>query len=414
MYVGRFVAGVGVGAASMITPLYTSENAPRAIRGALTGMYQFFIVTGVCIAFWINYGSLLHFSGTVQYVVPLALQALPAIVLLVGMFISSETPRWLARQDRWDEAARVLSRVRNLPQTHPYVQDELQEMADQLAWERRLIAGSGVGDLLKEMVMVPGNRKRALISIGLMICQQMTGTNAINYYAPQIFTNLGLTGTAPSLFATGIYGVLKMVGCALFLLLAADSLGRRRSLLWTSIAQGLCMFYIGAYIRVAPPEKGVPVPPAGYVAIVAIYLFAVFFQFGWGPVCWIYVSEIPTARLRALNVSIAAATQWLFNFVVARATPTMIATVGRGGFGAYFIYGSFCFTMFVFTFIFVPETKGRSLESMDELFGKVADGKTMDEEESRRGESHAQTERQTEQEQQNKVMDVNVAHVEKV
>lgn len=301
----------------MITPLYTSENAPRAIRGALTGMYQFFIVTGVCIAFWINYGSLLHFSGTVQYVVPLALQALPAIVLLVGMFISSETPRWLARQDRWDEAARVLSRVRNLPQTHPYVQDELQEMADQLAWERRLIAGSGVGDLLKEMVMVPGNRKRALISIGLMICQQMTGefflfsflfcqitrakewrkekkkkkkklnppfpigTNAINYYAPQIFTNLGLTGTAPSLFATGIYGVLKMVGCALFLLLAADSLGRRRSLLWTSIAQGLCMFYIGAYIRVAPPEKGVPVPPAGYVAIVAIYLFAVFFQFGW-------------------------------------------------------------------------------------------------------------------------------------
>lgn len=159
----------------MITPLYTSENAPRAIRGALTGMYQFFIVTGVCIAFWINYGSLLHFSGTVQYVVPLALQALPAIVLLVGMFISSETPRWLARQDRWDEAARVLSRVRNLPQTHPYVQDELQEMADQLAWERRLIAGSGVADLLKEMVMVPGNRKRALISIGLMICQQMTG-----------------------------------------------------------------------------------------------------------------------------------------------------------------------------------------------------------------------------------------------
>lgn len=75
--------------------------------------------------------------------------------------------------------------------------------------------------------------------------------------------------------------MLKMVGCALFLLLAADSLGRRRSLLWTSIAQGLCMFYIGAYIRVAPPEKGVPVPPAGYVAIVAIYLFAVFFQFGW-------------------------------------------------------------------------------------------------------------------------------------
>ncbi|KAI5366516.1 Putative major facilitator, sugar transporter, major facilitator superfamily [Septoria linicola] len=404
MYIGRFVAGVGVGGASMITPLYTSENAPRAIRGALTGMYQFFIVTGVCIAFWINYGSLLHFSGTVQYVVPLALQTLPAVILLVGMFISSETPRWLARQDRWEDAGIVLARVRNLPQTHPYVQNELQEMSDQLAYERRLVAGSGIKDLLKEMFTIPGNRKRTLISIGLMICQQMTGTNAINYYAPQIFSNLGLTGTESSLFATGIYGVLKMVGCALFLLLAADSLGRRRSLLWTSIAQGLCMYYIGIYIRVEPPQKGVPVPAAGYVAIVAIYLFAVFFQFGWGPVCWIYVSEIPTARLRALNVSIAAATQWLFNFVVARATPNMIATVGKGGYGAYFIYGTFCFCMFIFTWVFVPETKGRSLESMDELFGKVPDGKAIDEEahDIRRGSSPSQ-----------KGADITVAHVEK-
>ncbi|KAF2173749.1 hypothetical protein M409DRAFT_16023 [Zasmidium cellare ATCC 36951] len=371
MYIGRFIAGVGVGAASMVTPLYTSENAPRAIRGALTGMYQFFIVTGVCIAFWINYGSLLHSSGTVQYVVPLALQGLPALILFFGMFFSSETPRWLARKDRWEESTQVLSRVRNLPQSHEYVQAEIKEMFDQLEYERHLTGGSSFKDLVREMVTIPGNRKRALITVGLMICQQMTGTNAINYYAPQIFSNLGLDGTESSLFATGIYGVLKMVGCALFLALAADSLGRRRSLLWTSIAQGLCMYYIGIYVRVEPPKSGAPVPAAGYVAIVCIYLFAVFFQFGWGPVCWIYVSEIPTARLRALNVSLGAATQWLFNFFVARATPNMIATVGKGGYGAYFIYGSFCFCMFVFTWFLIPETKGISLEKMDELFGAV-------------------------------------------
>ena len=93
---------------------------------------------------------------------------------------------------------------------------------------------------------------------------------------------------------------------------------------------------------------------------------------GWGPVCWIYVSEIPTSRLRGLNVSLAAATQWLFNFVVARATPVMLDTVGKGGYGTYFIFGSFCFTMVVFAFVFIPETKGISLERMDELFG-VAD-----------------------------------------
>lgn len=104
---------------------------------------------------------------------------------------------------------------------------------------------------------------------------------------------------------------MKMAACAVFLLFAADSLGRRRSLLWTSIAQGTAMFYIGFYVRFSPPAKGQAVPPAGYVAIVMIYAFAAFFQFGWGPVCWIYVSEIPTARLRALNVAMAAATQWV-------------------------------------------------------------------------------------------------------
>ncbi|KJX94676.1 mfs quinate transporter like protein [Zymoseptoria brevis] len=371
LYIGRFVAGVGVGGASMITPLYTSENAPRAIRGALTGMYQFFIVTGVCIAFWINYGSLLHSSGTRQYVVPLALQGLPAILLFFGMLTSSETPRWLARQDCWEEAGAVLSRIRHLPLTHEYVQTELKEMFDQLEWERQIIRGARPIDLLREMFTIPGNRKRAFITIGLMICQQMTGTNAINYYSPTIFSNLGLTGTKNSLFATGIYGIIKMAGCAIFLVFVADSLGRRKSLLWTSIAQGLCMYYIGTYVRISPPKAGSAVPPAGYVAIVAIYLFATFFQFGWGPVCWIYVSEIPTARLRAMNVALGAATQWLFNFVVARATPNMIATVGKGGFGAYYIYGTFCFLMFIFTWFLIPETKGVSLEKMDELFGAV-------------------------------------------
>lgn len=157
--------------------------------------------------------------------------------------------------------------------------------------------------------------------------------NVNQYYAPQIFKNLGINGTATGLFATGIYGVVKTVGVSAFLLFAADSLGRRKSLLWTSIAQGLAMFYIGLYVRISPPVKGADVPPAGYVALVCIFLFATFFQFGWGPVCWIYVSEIPTARLRSMNVALAAATQWLFNFVVARAVPNMLATVGSHGYG---------------------------------------------------------------------------------
>ncbi|KAF2738463.1 quinate permease [Polyplosphaeria fusca] len=369
MYVGRFVAGVGVGGASMVVPLYISENAPRAIRGGLTGIYQLFIATGTMLAFWINYGSILHLHGSASYIVPLAVQSLPAILLVICMMLNKESPRFLAKQDRWEEATKVLARMRQLPASHEYVAGELSEMAEQLEHERMLIGGSTLKDLLREMFTIPGNRKRALISIGLMICQQMTGTNAINYYAPQIFANLGITGNTSKLFATGIYGVVKMTTCAAFLLFAADSLGRRRSLLWTSIAQGSAMLYIGLYVRIAPPKDGDTVPPAGYFALVCIFLFAGFFQWGWGPVCWIYVSEIPTARLRSLNVAIAAATQWLFNFVVARATPNMLATVGPYGYGAFIIYSCFCYSMFFFVWFLIPETKGLSLEKMDDLFG---------------------------------------------
>jgi len=328
LYVGRFVGGFGVGAASTINPTYVSENAPRAIRGLLTGLYQLFIVTGGMISFWINYAVSLHFSGKTMYIFPLAIQGLPALLLFLCMLLCNESPRWLARQDRWEEAKSILARTRSLPETHPYLEEEFQEVVDALEIERRLIGDATFWNLQKEMWTIAGNRKRALISIILMICQQMTGTNAINTYAPTIFQNLGITGTSTSLFSTGIYGIVKVISCTVFLLFMADSLGRRRSLLWTSIAQGLAMFYIGIYVRIAPPKQGEPVPPAGYVALICIFLFAAFFQFGWGPACWIYASEIPSARLRAWNVAFAAATQWLFNFVVARSVPVMLVTVG--------------------------------------------------------------------------------------
>jgi sugar porter (SP) family MFS transporter len=372
----RFIAGLGLGAATMVTPTYVSECAPRGLRGALTGLYQLFETIGAMLAFWISYGSLLHIKGEGMWAVPLAFQAFPAILLVIGMCFCSETPRFLAKKDNWEQATAVLARTRNLPAEHPYVQAELTEMRAQLEEERRLIGGSGWGDLFKEMVTVPSNRKRALISFLLMVCQQLTGTNAVNFYAPLIFQSLGLKGNAVSLLATGVYGITKVIGCSLFLLFMADSLGRKKSLMVSATSMGIAMFYLGFFVRFDPPVAGAPVPPAGYVALVMVYIFAICFQLGWGPVCWIYVSEIPTARLRGINVALAASTQWLFNFAVARATPPMLANVGgKSGYGTYFIFGSFCFAMCIFVLVFIPETKGVSLERMDELFGKGGAGK---------------------------------------
>lgn len=155
-------------------------------------------------------------------------------------------------------------------------------MVDQLENERRVMGDASFKSLMKEMWLVPANRRRAVISIVLMICQQLTGVNAIvrrknapldpwffalvhdsnscqNYYAPQIFTNLGMNGTDSSLFATGVYGIVKTVAVCLFLLFIADSLGRRKSLLWTSPMLVIVLFIIGIYGRVQPPVTGEPV-----------------------------------------------------------------------------------------------------------------------------------------------------------
>lgn len=164
IYAGRFISGVGVGAASTINPIYVSENAPRAIRGLLTGLYQLFIVTGGMIAFWINYSVSIHMAGKVQYIFPLAIQALPALLLGFCMLLCNESPRWLATQDRWEDTKRILCLTRNLPPDHPYIEEEFQEIVEQLEYERRLIGDATMWNLQKEMWTIPGNRKRALIS----------------------------------------------------------------------------------------------------------------------------------------------------------------------------------------------------------------------------------------------------------
>lgn len=151
-----------------------------------------------------------------------------------------------------------------------------------------------------------------------------------------------------------------MCSCAIFITFLADTLGRRWSFVWTGYAMFIFMFYLGFYVRFDPPVSGQPVSSAGTAALVMVYFFAAAFQFGWGPVCWIYVSEIPTNRLRGYTVAIAASTQWVFNLVVTRITPIMLKTVGgSSGYGTYFLYGSFCFVMATCAF-WIPETKGVS------------------------------------------------------
>ncbi len=174
-YIGRFVQGLGLGGATMIAPTYVSENSPRAIRGLLVGFYQLFETMGAMVAFFIDFGSLLHISGHGSWQVPLAMQSLPPVLIFLSILFCPESPRWLASKDDWEGASKVLSTVRHLPIDHPYVQQELLELRTQLEEEQRSVHGTGFWATQKECWLIPGNRKRALLSIGLMVCQQWTG-----------------------------------------------------------------------------------------------------------------------------------------------------------------------------------------------------------------------------------------------
>lgn len=162
----------------MLAPTYVAENAPRGIRGLLVGFYQLFETMGAMVAFFIDYGAFLHLRGHVSWQVPLAMQSLPPFLLFCSIIFCNESPRYLARQDNWDKASQVLSTVRHLPIEHPYVQAELMEMRAQLD-EERSATGNGFMALMRECWTIPGNRRRALLCIGLMVCQQLTGKLAI-------------------------------------------------------------------------------------------------------------------------------------------------------------------------------------------------------------------------------------------
>ncbi|WVQ92933.1 hypothetical protein IAS59_006754 [Cryptococcus gattii] len=234
---GRVVGGFGVGACSTLAPLYTSENVPRAVRGRLTACYQLFIQVGLLISFWINYGMSINYPSTKagQWQVSLALQILPGVILILGMFFLSESPRHLYRVGKPDQALKVLSWTRSLPADHPYVKEEAREVQLQLENEGLLASGTSHFALWRELFVIKSNRNRLALGLMTMLLQQMMGVNAINYW------------TNNSLFATGIYGVVKVFSSLIFALFIADRFGRRKSLILGGIEQALCLFYVGAF-----------------------------------------------------------------------------------------------------------------------------------------------------------------------
>ncbi|KAL7275519.1 hypothetical protein RUND412_001544 [Rhizina undulata] len=369
MYAGRLVCGLGIGGTSLLVPLYLAEISPPAIRGLLVGMHEIFNQLSGLAGFWVNYG-VLPISGSKQWIIPISIQLIPGGLLAIACFIIPESPRWLVKKGKYEKAEKVLAWLRGLDCGHEYVRAELESMRQQAKIEsnaveeaRRRSGGTGILKLFGK-----GDLRRLGVGVSIFIAQQLTGVNAMNYYSPSIFKSIGFSGTNVGLFASGIYAIVKTVATLLSLLFFVDRTGRRKLLIIGATGASLAMWYIGAYIFAAHISVEHPKPrdAAAWVGIVMVYVYAMFFSIAWNGIPWIYCAEIFPGHIRSFCVSITTATQWLGQFVIARATPYMISNLGGG---TYFFFGGCMVVTIVWVYFFVPETRGKTLESMDEVFG---------------------------------------------
>ncbi|KAG9656104.1 general substrate transporter, partial [Aureobasidium melanogenum] len=367
MYVGRAIGGLGVGLASGLVPLYVAELSPPAIRGRLVGIYEISVQTGTCIGFWICYGVQRNMAATSsQWILPFAVQLIPGVLLIIGMCFVPESPRWLAQHKSRELAAYTLCKLRSLPEDHEYLQEELTHIMDTVNEQLESPHDQGMISQVKEL-RVPSNRRRVFVGVAIFVFMQFAGSNAINYYSPRIFKSIGLKGQSTGLYATGIYGIVRLVCVIIAMHYVVDRFGRRKMLMGGAAVMAIAMWFIGAYIKIAnPATHTVGLSAGGYAAVTFIYIFAVGFCFSYAGVPWIYCSEIFPLRIRGLGMALCTATHWLFNFVIARSVPYMISNIG---FGTYFVFASCTTLSILFVYFYVPETKGLSLEEIDVVFG---------------------------------------------
>ncbi|KAG8744124.1 hypothetical protein FRC11_013640 [Ceratobasidium sp. 423] len=368
-YGGRVITGLGVGAISVLNPMYISECAPRAIRGRMTSTVNLVIVTALTLAFFVNLIAANHLTGDVQWRVPFALPMIPAGLMQIGMLFQPESPRWLVSKDRDEEARSVLVKIRKLPPTHPYIAEELQHIRTQLDAERAATAGTSTLGLFKEIATHVPSRRVFVVGCFLQFAQQLTGTNSINYYSPLIFKLIGFTGGTTSLLATGVYGVVKVVTTLFYVIFLIDQIGRRRPLIVGAIIQAICLlilFFISHFDPLPQTPTGGGVTSSGYASAVMIYVYAFGWSFGFSVAPWVLAAEIFPTRIRAISFSTVIALQWGLNFMITRVTPLMITAMGIQ---YVFLFFALCtFTTAGIIYFIIPETKGFPLEAMDALF----------------------------------------------
>lgn len=348
----RILGGIGVGMASMVVPMYIAEIAPADKRGALVAYNQLAIVIGIVLVYFVNYYIALQGDAVWNLEVGwrwmFASEAFPAFLFLLLLTIIPESPRWLLLRGDSARALNVLGKFYSPNEARTIQQDILYSLDRNEPANWRALAGRGL-------------RYALFAGIGLSIFQQITGINAILYYAPEIFKRFG-SDTAASLFQTGLLGVTNLTFTIVSIYLV-DRVGRKPLLYAGSAGMFIALSVVGV---------------AAWLQVVSTWLlpflvlFMASFSLSWGPVTWVLLSEIFPNRVRSLALSIAVFVQWAANFSVSQIFPVMTSNsflneTFHGGF-PFLLFAALCLLAILFVRRNVPETSRKTLEEMDELW----------------------------------------------
>ncbi|PWW80703.1 putative transporter [Tuber magnatum] len=359
MAAGRVVAGFGVGLVSALVPLYQSESAPKWIRGTIVGCYQLAITIGLLLAACANQGTHARKDHS-SYRIPLAIQFIWAAILAGGMLLLPETPRYFVKKDDMQAAAKSMSRLRSLPADHPALVEELNEIKAIHDYEMSLgVGNASYADCFKSDMI-----KRLMTGCGLQALQQLTGINFIFYYGTQFFKNTGIENA----FLIGLITNLVNVISTFPGLWMVEKMGRRNLLLFGAVGMCLCQFIV-AIVGLTTSDHA---DAANKVLIAFVCFYIFFFACSWGPCTWVVTGEIYPLKVRAKCLSISTATNWLLNWAIGYSTPYLTDKGSANlGLNIFFLWGGCCFIATAFVYFFIYETKGLSLEDVDQLYMTV-------------------------------------------
>ncbi|KAK0945139.1 hypothetical protein LTR29_003486 [Friedmanniomyces endolithicus] len=371
-YVGRVIAGLGLGGSSVVVPMFSSEMTPRQIRGQIGSFYQLMYTLGIFTSYWIDWGVAQNYTknDSRMWQIPVGLQLLWAGLLGLGMFTLKESARWLTAVGRHEEAWESLKWIR--ADDGLLIQAEMEEIRAGVEME----AHAREGFRITEMVQ-GDNLRRTITASAVFTAQQATGATAFAYYGPQYFKLMVGNKGNSDLLLTAIFGAIKVAACSLFVLFVADTVGRRKILTCGALFMAACQISTAAVLRSHPAPASAQVTPSGIATIALIYLFVIAYNFSWGPLPWPYVSELFPTRIREPGIAVGVASQWLFNFVFSLSTPYMITNMG---WGTFLLWGIFDICIAAFAWFVLTETQGKSLEEITNV-SSTPSGKPFMEEE---------------------------------